>query len=85
MDDLRIYARDLAAEVRRVPSVLMVAVAMLLFALSVSSEMMADARAAVVSELRDVWAAATPGSGGRDMKTMLRVFGDRSMDDLELQ
>lgn len=85
MDDLWIYARDLAAEVRRVPSVLMVAVALLFLALSASSEMMADARTTAMNELREVWAAAGPGSGGRDGKTMLRVFGETSMDDLELQ
>jgi hypothetical protein len=85
MDELTIYARDLAAEVRRVPSVLVVSVALLLLALSTSSEMVADVRATVMGELREVWAASSPGSGGRDVKKMLWAFGDTSMDDLEMQ
>ena len=85
MDDLRIYARDLATEVRRVSSVLMVAVALLFLALSASSEITADARTTAMNELREVWAVAGTGSGGRDVKTMLCVFGETSMDDLELQ
>ncbi len=85
MDELTIYAKDLVAEVRRVPSILMVAVALLLFAWSTSSEVLTDVRATVMGELREVWAAAAPGSGGRDVKKMLWSFGDSSMDDLAMQ
>jgi hypothetical protein len=85
MDEIRLYARDLTAEARRVPSVLMVAVGLLLLALSTSSEMVADVRAALVSEMQDVWDAASPGAGGRDVKKMLWALGDAPSDDFEGQ
>ncbi len=85
MDELTIYARDLAAEVRRTPSVLVVAVGLLLLALSTSSEILDDVRATVMHEVREVWAAAAPGSGGRDVKKMLWAFGPVTMDDFEMQ
>lgn len=85
MDGIRIYARDLVAEVRRAPSVLAVSVALLLLALSASSEMVTDARVAVVSELHDVLAAAGAGSGGRDLPRLRMGFGDTSQDDLQQQ
>jgi len=86
MDGIRIYARDLAAEIRRVPSVLMIALALLLLAMSASSEVVADARVVVVSELHDVWLVAkSGGSGGQDVKRLKWGVSDLSMDDLEME
>ena len=89
MDELRIYARDLGAEVRRVPSLLMVALALLLFALSTSSEVVADARMALLDELHAGWTAvqmaSVSASGGQDWKRMRLRFAVASLDDLELQ
>jgi hypothetical protein len=85
MDDLRVYARDVAAEVRRVPSVLMVALALLLFALSTSSEVVSDARVALMNELRSGWSAMQMASGGQDVRRVRWSFSDAAFDDLELQ
>ena len=86
MDELRIYARDLVAEVRRVPSLLMVALALLLFALSTSSEVVADARVALMDELRAGWVAVqvASASGGQNVKHVSLRFAT-PMDDLEMQ